>query len=80
MEPLYEHDCPNCVYHATVHEKDIYTCVGEFGTNVIVRDSSDGPDYSSSPLMGDSDTDLFNGIRIAEISKGTYLTVGISRC
>lgn len=79
MKPLYEHDCDNCVYRGTIKERDVYTCNSKlFGMTVIVRYSSDGPDYSSSTISRDAERDLFNGLRIP-VEDGICLTVGLQR-
>lgn len=53
--PVYEHDCNNCEYIATVYKVDgvlkvydCYWCPSPHGIpTIITRHSSDGPDYVS---------------------------------
>lgn len=45
-KPLYEHDCPVCIFLGTFRAHDLYLCVNEPVT-VLARWSSDGPDYLS---------------------------------
>jgi hypothetical protein len=78
MAPLYIHDCDICEYRGTIDGKDIYTCNG-VGVNIVVRYSDDGPDYSSSAIYGDNLTDIFQGIRLLEVSDDIFLTVGLRK-
>lgn len=45
--PLHTHDCTACTFHGTIKQPlgwvDIYECNG----TVVMRYSSDGPDYRS---------------------------------
>jgi transcription-repair coupling factor (superfamily II helicase) len=45
LEPRYEHDCEACKYVGTTDVRgglvDVYRC----GATVVIRLSSDGPDY-----------------------------------
>jgi hypothetical protein len=54
--PKFEHDCNKCVFHAHMTYKnrpvDVYTRGKPSGARtIIVRYSSDGPDYSSGELF-----------------------------
>lgn len=84
MEPMYKHDCDNCVFHGTISDKDVYTCGNDGDKTIVVRYSDEGSDYSSSSIYSDELVDLFQGIRL-ELVKGIhgkdaiYLTVGLRR-
>ena len=45
--PLYTHDCTDCTYYGTIKTalgwSDVYAC----NATVVLRYSSDGPDYRS---------------------------------
>jgi hypothetical protein len=81
MEPLYEHDCSACVFQGTIDNRDIYVCTNDFGPTVVVRHSSDGPDYSSSSMILGYDTDDFKGLRVVKVpgTEDVYLTVGLRK-
>lgn len=53
-QPLYKHDCEDCVYLGSKNEKDFYYCKSNLNdsTNValIVRLSDKPKDYFSMPL------------------------------
>ena len=44
-EPLYEHDCNHCTHVGSTQAFDVYHCRHH---TLIIRFSSDGPDYTSS--------------------------------
>jgi len=49
--PHWEHDCEKCVFLGHTHsggDRDVWYC--ESSDTLIVRNSSDGPDYASFPL------------------------------
>lgn len=50
-QPHYEHDCDRCIFLAHFEGKDLYFCPNE--PTVIVRHSSDPPDYSSGLVFAD---------------------------
>lgn len=52
----YTHDCTICRFLGTVqdagnHPVDLYRCAGVHQDSVIARYGSDGPDYSSMPVL-----------------------------
>lgn len=55
MKPLYKHDCNKCIFLGSVFDvlnkvdADLYCCPMEVsGPSILVRYSSDGPDYWSN--------------------------------
>lgn len=63
MKPRYIHDCDVCQFLGQTKDGDVYLCPKSFGigrfNSFIVRFSDDGPDYWSSPDLGN---DLLNMI------------------
>lgn len=47
MSPLFTHDCDACEFVGPYQGKDIYFCGSGLETTLIVRHSSDGPDYEA---------------------------------
>jgi hypothetical protein len=69
-EPLYIHDCDECVFLGTFEGNDLYRC-GMPVETVIARRSSSGPDYSSGiefAVYGD-DKALREALRITVLSQ-----------
>lgn len=46
-QPRYEHDCEACTYLGYVEDQDAYVCPQAGTPTVILRRSSNGPDYDS---------------------------------
>jgi len=55
MKPLHQHDCDCCHYLGTVDDTDLYHCgQSGYGSTLIARYSSDGPDYLSGLCFSQS--------------------------
>ena len=55
MKPEHEHDCNSCIFLGNYYSSpkkicDMYYCKGSDGGTIIIRNSSDGPDYWSMPV------------------------------
>jgi len=72
LGPRYEHDCNKCKFLGHHKDADVYICDGFLGRTMILRHSSDLPDYCSSPLfccVDFTEIDLFalyNGLELTE--------------
>lgn len=67
MKPIYKHDCVYCVFIANIYLPtqvlDAYVCPSQQDPSVVLRSSSEGPDYWSSPAsMIDRITDPTNTV------------------
>ena len=61
IKPLYKHDCNNCTFLGTFNNEDLYFCKqGGHIPTLIVRYSSDGPDYSSGFQFGEREKNNLN--------------------
>jgi hypothetical protein len=77
--PRFEHDCINpdcCRFVGRTLRCDVYvyrSVLGEQG--VIMRTSSDGPDYSSTPSMewfrrlAEVDAEAFHALQLVELAE-----------
>lgn len=58
LKPTYDHDCEQCEFLGKTYwelgEKfvDLYYCKSSYGHRIIIRKSSDGPDYESHHISG----------------------------
>lgn len=55
LKPTFEHDCDACILVATSDKEDIWFCPAVDGKKffeVMARTSSEGPDYTTFPLVG----------------------------
>ena len=52
LEPLFDHDCKDCVFLGTHEGMDLYVCPQRGMPTLIARHSSDGPDYTSGINLG----------------------------
>lgn len=51
-KPRYQHDCIACHFLGRFEDSDLYVCSrSKTLASLIARQSSDGPDYSSMPVM-----------------------------
>lgn len=57
MDPLYPHDCDNCLFCGTVFDKDYYIChtAADNHTTVLERHSEEPSDYVSYAMTPGSD-------------------------
>lgn len=77
-QPRFTHDCTNpgcCTFVGRTLRCDVYvygSILGEKG--IIMRSSSDGPDYSSYPTMdiarrvAEVDAETFHAVQLAELA------------
>jgi hypothetical protein len=77
-QPRFEHDCTNpgcCRFVGRTLRCDVYVYGSALaGPGIIMRSSSDGPDYRSYPTMGmarmvaERDAETFHAVHLAEMA------------
>ncbi len=74
--PRFQHDCTNpgcCTFIGRTMRCDVYSYRSSLGEpGMIMRWSSDGPDYSSWPMMryavmaAETDAEVFHAVQLVE--------------
>lgn len=80
ITPRFEHDCVNpgcCTFVGRTLRCDVYTYKSSLGEQgIIMRHGSDGPDYSSWPLMryarmaAHDDAEMYHAVQMVDAMHG----------